>query len=902
MLRTWSALLLLAGSAFGQGPCAAWSEVFRTPGSDGSGVVACATTFDDGSGTALYVGGRFGVLGESSSRNIARWNGARWSSLGAGLGAAYPASSVNAFAVYDEGSGPHLFAAGNFTTSGGTPAAYVARWDGTGWNPVGAGLPGYTYALAVYDDGTGARLFASSSSFVRVWDGTTWQPVPGLDVGYSMLVHDDGTGNALYLGRLDGVRRYTSTSITDLTGGFSGTVYAMAAYDDGTGARLYAATNYSGTQGVRRWDGSVWTAPPGPISGPVWSLATIDLGDGQGPLLYAAGRFTNAAGVGANRVVRMRGAAWEAYAPATTISEAYLTTSFGGTLFVGSSIRSVSEFRAEGLIRLDGSDWAPAAAGQGLVESIPGYGTALALCVFDPGSGPELFVGGSYLDAAPSTLWARALHWDGARWESASPPQWTGSSNALGAYATVDLGTGPRLYASSADGVQRYEGGLTWTPLPPLPPYQPPPAPPLPPSYPGSLITFDLGAGPRLLAGGSYQPPFSGPPPWPDPNATLFSWDGSSWHAEGNSPPGPYSSIGALAIHDDGTGEHLYAGGSFTSFAGAASRCIAQRTATGWTGLGGGIDDGRVQAMTSFDDGSGRRLYVAGTFTSVGGGVPARGIARWNGGSWSAVGTAGMGNVDVAALAVHDDGSGPALYAAGQFTAIGGVAANNIARWNGVQWTPLGPGTDGRVEALSSYDDRRGDGPSLYACGRFLLAGGRPSPRIAKWTCGGDAGFAYCFGDGVHAGSSACPCGNFGATGHGCANSADTNGARLVAHGSTGLDPATGGDTIALETSGLPATTMVLFVKGSAALGAGTVFGDGLRCVGGALVRLGTQLSAAGIARHPGPGSPPVSVGGSTPIGSGATAYYQSYYRNSMNFCTSATFNLSNGVVIRWGH
>jgi len=46
----------------------------------------------------------------------------------------------------------------------------------------------------------------------------------------------------------------------------------------------------------------------------------------------------------------------------------------------------------------------------------------------------------------------------------------------------------------------------------------------------------------------------------------------------------------------------------------------------------------------------------------------------------------------VRALAVFDDGSGPALYAGGDFTTAGGVAANRIAKWNGSSWSQLGSG------------------------------------------------------------------------------------------------------------------------------------------------------------------------------------------------------------------
>jgi hypothetical protein len=46
----------------------------------------------------------------------------------------------------------------------------------------------------------------------------------------------------------------------------------------------------------------------------------------------------------------------------------------------------------------------------------------------------------------------------------------------------------------------------------------------------------------------------------------------------------------------------------------------------------------------------------------------------------------------VYALTVFDDGNGPALYAGGDFTTAGGVAANRIAKWDGSSWRPSAAG------------------------------------------------------------------------------------------------------------------------------------------------------------------------------------------------------------------
>jgi hypothetical protein len=136
---------------------------------------------------------------------------------------------------------------------------------------------------------------------------------------------------------------------------------------------------------------------------------------------------------------------------------------------------------------------------------------------------------------------------------------------------------------------------------------------------------------------------------------------------------------------------------------------------------------GRVSALAVHDDGGGPALYAAGGFETAGDAV-ANGIARWNGSSWSPLGS-GVGYVY--ALATFDDGRGPALYAGGGFQIAGGVTVYGIVKWDGSSWSPLGTGIGGSVFALVVYDD--GGGPALYAGGSFQTAGGAPASNIARW-------------------------------------------------------------------------------------------------------------------------------------------------------------------------
>jgi hypothetical protein len=71
-----------------------------------------------------------------------------------------------------------------------------------------------------------------------------------------------------------------------------------------------------------------------------------------------------------------------------------------------------------------------------------------------------------------------------------------------------------------------------------------------------------------------------------------------------------------------------------------------------------------------------------------------------------------------------------------------------------------------------------------------------------------------------------------------------------------------------------------------------------LRCAGGAIIRLGTKINAAGASAYPVAGDVPISIRGVN--SAGAVRTYQIWYRNAAAFCTPSTFNLTNGLQITW--
>ena len=193
-------------------------------------------------------------------------------------------------------------------------------------------------------------------------------------------------------------------------------------------------------------------------------------------------------------------------------------------------------------------------------------------------------------------------------------------------------------------------------------------------------------------------------------------------------------------------------GGDFHFAGGVSVFEIAKWDGTTWSALSGPNTIGtnnRVNALAVYDDGGGPALFAGGFFTHAGG-IWVNRIAKWDSTAWSTLGDPPNMGTDrwIQALAVSEDEGSPALYAGGEFALAGGMAIERIARWNGSTWSRLaGEGPNATVRALAAHDD--GGGEALYVGGNFSLVGGIPSYQIAR--------FKYCsgvFSDGFESGNT----------------------------------------------------------------------------------------------------------------------------------------------------
>jgi hypothetical protein len=747
-----------------------WDPRFAAAGPDG--VVSAVAVFDEGSGPMLYVGGWFDAVGETVANNIARWDGHAWWPL-AGPGGVGVDGGVVSLVVHDDGSGPALYVGGRFDTAGGLDVHNIARWDGRSWSVLddGAaiGVDGEVRTLAVHGFDGVSELYAggefrtagqTTASRIARWDGSSWHALQGVSGQgtnssvWALAVHDDGTGQALYVagtfstaGGVDAgrVARWDGEAWSAVEavagGGVDGYVYALESFDDGSGPALYAggeieAADQAAVHNIVRWRAGAWEALSGPqgdgVSGRVSVIRARQ--DADGDVLYVGGMFTSAGGLEVNGVARWDRSGWSALGDQGGVgvrgSVAALTDSVGPgdrALVVAGLFTAAGGTAAVNLALWEGGHWLafPMSSGLGVVDS--GIPEVMAMAEFDDGTGTALYVAGRFEMVGTLTVNSIA-RWDGVRWSALTGPHGTGVDGQVYVLAVHDDGSGPALYVGGrfeyaggvlANGIARWDG-VTWSPLPG-------------PDGVGTnhdvlaMATYDDGGGPALYVGGAFV--FMAGLRVD----SIARWDGSNWSelVWGPGFVGFDSAVWALTVFDDTLhGPCLYAGGEYLRYGNRLMGGIARWDGETWSSLDGELVSSTPGGVTSFAvgvAGSGPVLYAAHDWYDY------SFVGRWDGSTWAQLGDDFQSRLGLPTVAMHDDGSGPSLYAGGRFTSASGVPARNLARWDGQTWSPVisGAGRDGvneLVHVLYSFDD--GNGAALFAGGYFTSAGNTASSRV----------------------------------------------------------------------------------------------------------------------------------------------------------------------------
>ena len=217
------------------------------------------------------------------------------------------------------------------------------------------------------------------------------------------------------------------------------------------------------------------------------------------------------------------------------------------------------------------------------------------------------------------------------------------------------------------------------------------------------------------------------------------------------------------------------------------------------------------------------------------------------------------------------------------------------------------------VSSNGSQGDMWGGTPAISDDGRLVAFDSASTNLVAGDTNGfidifvrdrNPSGFTSSCDPGV-AGVIACPCSNPPAgRQRGCDNSSGTGGASIAATGAAYLSM----DDLVFTTSGEKPTATSILLQGTSGPAGGIVYGQGVRCVGGSLIRLFVKSAIAGSITAPdfGAGDPTISARSAAKgdtIQAGQSRWYLVYYRDPtvLGGCpSSSTFNATQSGRIDW--
>lgn len=639
----------------------------------------------------LFAGGKF-------LQNFAKWDHHQWTSIEFGI------DSLPLYSMFFDSVGNNLYVGGWW---------FVKKYNGVSWQKMGKELIGMVTGLAVNKRG---ELFAGTfesqdHSYIYKWSDTAWVIIGEIPNGHVNDLACDSSGNLYVCGKFDfiggigsnSVAKWDGTKWSSLEGGcwslgnsgdpFIGEVnYVKCIGNDVYFAGGFDSCGSKNIHAVARWDGSTWSNVGKGTASIVSQLVTDKYG-----CLYALGCHSLQKSESYN-VMKLIKDEWVVLDAQDTMHTLNIIIDTSGTIFgMGSNFSQL----------VDGK-WSLISNGEGFDGDIYAF-------AYDRLSG-YLYAGGSF-----STIGNKRINhiarWDGKSWNNLG----NGISSAVLSLAVGKNGTvyaGGTTCGEEPNGAIYAWNGESWTEIAQFKQKNS--------CCQINTLAFDsLG---NLYAGGAFSALND------IPLRNIARWDGKSWYALGDGIDG--FNVNALAFDNKGT---LYAGGDFDKAGTEVCHNIARWDGTAWHSLGEGVkkDLSILECVNALVIDTTGNLYAGGGF-SMAGGIEVQNIAKWDGVSWSSLGS-GIGGIPgnsstVNTLAFDENGN---LYAGGNFKYADSIIVNSIARWDGSKWDSLGSGVKisnnlidertGEIRALEC----NGKG-MLYAGGEFYLAAGKISSCFAQ--------------------------------------------------------------------------------------------------------------------------------------------------------------------------
>ncbi len=666
--------LLLAPNPALPGDNSNWSSDFYRPGV--TGTVQVLADFQN----ELIIGGSFNAVGPLPAANIARWNGSSWRTLGDGL-----SEPVDDMLVVDD----QLIISGAFMRAGATDVDHVAVWDGCRWSPLGEGLP-QSGPLIVYKD----MLYCGSWRL----EGDVWVDAIGAGGGIlDMVIHD---GLLAFGGNLDefvgggtgDVAAWDGEKVLNIWPGF-GTRYKISL--ESFRGDLYAAQgHFAVTHNLYRWDGDQWVGIEGDC--PYGAVTDLEVVDDK---LYMATESSTIYvksttwGVTGKHLSHWDGSQWKT--DIDFVGEAiYDILPHGDRMVVGGDFFAITKPAYLGGYLLASGIFIQGPCGPvSLVEG--GLGAEDRVEMLLPGEN-ELVVGGRFKTignlASPGVAAVEHADWRSRGLSLLSWPMGMGWHEGR-------LFCVPDTWIQYHDIIQLRYWDDGWKSINSLwfegvAEYQNlcPTSTRLLQHGEDLLIPVQMGI--RKIVKNQID------------SHVLVTTEFLA-EIEGDFGNTHVSSLCQW-------GNRLIAGGAFEAIDGVPAHNIAVYEDGLWLPMGDGAD-GDVDNIVEI--GGVPYINVRHDIDSR---TARSDIYRWNGSSWVLV----VGDVE-GSLTLGSYGG--MLVAGGEFTSIGGVAANRIAVRHGDYWHPVDDGVNGRVYAVAEYDG------ALWVGGAFTRAGEKVAAGICCW-------------------------------------------------------------------------------------------------------------------------------------------------------------------------
>ncbi|MEK6701128.1 MAG: hypothetical protein AABZ53_02620 [Planctomycetota bacterium] len=390
-------------------------------------------------------------------------------------------------------------------------------------------------------------------------------------------------------------------------------------------------------------------------------------------MLVVAGLFDQAGNTTARNLAMFDGERW------TGLSSPLLATTINtvcvhqGCLIVAGSTYLNPNYVETQIASFDGVSWSSLGTVAPLSASSGGVLTLKAV-------GDALYVGG-YFSAINGSPFAGIARWDGHAWS----------------------GLGNGLPGSGATALEEFQG--------------------------------------KLIAAGSFLWAGDGPV------NSIASWDGHTWSRLG---AGLAGSVYSLTIFENA----LIVGGSFQNAGGQVTRCLARWDGQTWDVMGGGllgINFLSISMLTVYEG-----QLLAGCIRNPPSQQPFDMMARWDGSQWAPMRSPCFGKHGQIRITQAAEFRGKLVVAASDMIYMDGVYALGLAQWDGLSWTSVCPGMGiassdlalsvwPRIMGMTMFE---GD---LVVGGSFESIGGVDAQNIARWDgsvwrplgAGLDTGFSH---------------------------------------------------------------------------------------------------------------------------------------------------------------